>query len=65
MYKKARCMCKVVVLPTTPFVVSDVLVAFSSSDRKVPNVSVSSSLLNGFTVALWNIAFLFCGLIVT
>jgi len=59
-------MCKVVVFPTsTPFVIFDVLVAFPSSDRKVANDSVVRSLLNGFIVASWNIAFLFCGLIVT
>ena len=36
MYTKVRRMCKVVVLPNTPFVVFGVLVAFPSSDRKVP-----------------------------
>ena len=36
MYTKARCMCKVVVLANTPFVVFGVLVAFPSSDCKVP-----------------------------
>ena len=37
MYKKVRCTCKVVVLPTKSIVVLDVLVAVASSDRKVPN----------------------------
>ena len=36
MYKKVRCTCKVVVLPTKSIVVLDVLVAVASSDRKVP-----------------------------
>ena len=37
MYKKVRCTCKVVVLPTKPIVVFDVLVAVASWDRKVPS----------------------------
>ena len=36
MYKKVRCTCKVVVLPTKSIVVLDVLVAVASLDRKVP-----------------------------
>ena len=36
MYKKVRCTCKVVVLPTKSIVVLDVLVAVTSSARKVP-----------------------------
>ena len=37
MYKKVRCTCKVVVLPTKSIVVLDVLVAVASSYGKVPN----------------------------
>ena len=39
MYKKVRCTCIVVVLPTKSIVVLDVLVAVASSDRKVPITS--------------------------
>ena len=42
MYKKVRCTCKVVVLPTKSIVVLDVLVAVASSDRKVPITSEDS-----------------------
>ena len=37
MYRKVRCTCKVVVLPTKSIFVFDVLVAVASSDRKVPS----------------------------
>ena len=37
MYKKVRCTCKVVVLPTKSILVFDVFVAVASSDRKVPS----------------------------
>ena len=38
MYKTVRCKCrKVVVLPTKPIAVFDVLVAVASWDRKVPS----------------------------
>ena len=42
MYKKVRCTCIVVVLPTKSVVVLDVLVAVASSDRKVPITSEDS-----------------------
>ena len=47
MYKKVRCTCIVVVLPTKSIVVLDVLVAVASSDRKVPSDSgVSNQSIN-------------------
>ena len=41
MYKKVRCTCKVVVLPTKPVIVFGVLVAVASWDRKVPTVEAT------------------------
>ena len=35
MYKNVRCTCKVVVLPTKPIVVFDVLIAVVSSDCEI------------------------------
>ena len=45
MYKKARCRCKIVALPTQTYCCFDVLVVVAASDRKVPTSKVKSRYL--------------------